>query len=158
MEHLLRLTVLISLLPPLAANASLTNTQVVSAAKKNVSTVAWDKGSIVRGDFNGDGLQDAAIVGTRKQRVFLAIVFSTTSKKPKVQMFEFGISSSAEDSICDLPMKLDVNPLDCSPLDDPLPGCKQSNNTNSLELYGGECDPMNFYWDHEKNLMRWWRE
>jgi len=27
----------------------------------------------------------------------------------------------------------------------------------SLVLYGGECDPINFYWDHHHNKLAWWR-
>ena len=108
-----------------------------------------------RGD--GDQRQDAAIIGTHQQKIFVAVVIATSTEKPKVQVLEFGIGTHSTDSICELPASLEVEPLECSPLDDPLPGCKPSAKTVSLVLYGGECDPINFYWDHENKMMRWWR-
>ena len=108
-----------------------------------------------RGD--GDQRQDAAIIGTHQQKIFVAVVIATSTEKPKVQVLEFGIGTHSTDSICELPARLEVEPLECSPLDDPLPGCKPSAKTVSLVLYGGECDPINFYWDHENKMMRWWR-
>lgn len=145
------------MLPPIAANAGLSTTSVASAAKANAPTVAWDDKSIVRGDFNGDQRQDAAIIGTHQQKIFVAVVIATSTKKPKVKVLEFGIGTHSTDSICELPARLEVEPLECSPLDDPLPGCKPSAKIVSLVLYGGECDPINFYWDHENKMMRWWR-
>lgn len=157
MRLFLRLAVLTSLLPPMAAIADIGSALVASAAKANAPTVAWDDKSIVRGDFNGDGRQDAAIIGTHQRKIFVAVVIATSSKKPKTQVLEFGIGTRSTDSICEVPARLEVEPLECSPLDGPLPGCRPSPKAVSLVLYGGECDPINFYWHHAKNIMRWWR-
>lgn len=146
------------LLLPSVAIADLSASKVTQAAKRIHPTVIWDSTSIVGGDFNGDGQWDAAIVGTHQQRVFVAVVLSAETRKIKTEVLSFCIGTHTTDSICGLPTKLTVEPLECSPLDgDSLPGCRPSPVAASLALYGGECDPINFYWDHQNNRLAWWR-
>lgn len=139
-----------------AALADMSASQVIHAVKRIQPTVAWDYTSIVRGDFNDDGRQDAAIFGIYQQRVFVAVVLSAP-RKLKTEIFAFGIGTHSTDSICELPAKLVVEPLECSSLDGPLPGCRPSPKAVGLVLFGGECDPINFYWDHQSNRLAWWR-
>jgi len=156
MRHLIRQSIFLLLLP-ISAYADLGSSQVTQAARLAAPRVSWDATSIVRGDFNGDEKQDTAILGTLQQRVFVAVVLATSSKKLKTEVLSFGIETHATDSICQLPAKLVVEPLECSPLDELLPGCRPSPKVASLVLYGGECDPINLYWDHLKNKLAWWR-
>lgn len=142
---------------PSASLADLGASQIIQAVKRIQPIVAWDSNSIVRGDFNGDGRRDAAIVGIHQQRVFVAVVLSASPRKLKTEVLAFGIGTHSTDSICELPAKLTVEPLECSPLAEPLPGCRASSKAASLVLLGGECDPINFYWDHQNNKLAWWR-
>lgn len=142
---------------PTGVHADAGSSQVAQAAKLSAPRVAWDSASVVHGDYNSDGKQDAAILGTHQQRVFVAVVLASSAKNQKADVLSFGIGTHSTDSICELPAKLVVGPLECSPLDDMLPGCKASPKAASLMLYGGDCDPINFYWDHQKNQLAWWR-
>ena len=142
---------------PIGAHADIGSSRVAQSAKLSAPQVAWDSVSVVHGDFNGDGKQDAAILGSHQQRVFVAVVLASSAKKQKANVLSFGIGTHSTDSICELPAKLVVESLECSPLDVQLPGCKASPKAASLVLYGGECDPINFYWDHQKNKLAWWR-
>jgi hypothetical protein len=142
---------------PIGAHADVGSSQVAQTAKLSAPRVAWDSASVVHGDFNGDGKQDAAILGIHQQRVFVAVVLASSAKAQKANVLSFGVGIHSTDSICELPAKLVVEPLECSPLDGPLPGCKVSLKAASLVLYGGECDPINFYWDHQNNKLAWWR-
>lgn len=157
MRNAILQALLFALLLPSVARADLSASKVTQAAKRIQPIVTWASASIVRGDFNGDGERDAAIVGTHQKRVFVAVLLSAESRKTKIEVLSFGIGTHSTDSICELPAKLSVKPLECSPLDDPLPGCGPSPKAASLVLYGGECDPINFYWDHQKNKLAWWR-
>ena len=149
--------VFFALLLPSVALADFGTSQIIQAVKRIQPIVAWDSTSIVRGDFNGDGRRDAAIVGIHQQRVFVGVVLSTSPRKLKTEVLAFGIGTHSTDSICELPVKLTVEPLECLPLDVPLPGCRPSSKAASLVLLGGECDPINFYWDHQNNKLTWWR-
>ena len=142
---------------PATSLADLGASQIIQAVKRIQPIVAWDSTSIVRGDFNGDGRRDAAIIGIHQQRVFVAVVLSASPRKLKTEVLAFGIGTHSSDSICELPAKLTVEPLECSPLDAPLPGCRPSSKAASLVLLGGECDPINFYWDHQNKKLAWWR-
>ena len=142
---------------PIAAYADLGNSPAAQAARLVAPRVSWDSTTVVHGDFNGDGKPDAAILGTHQQRVYVAVVLASSSKRQKIEVLSFGIGTHSTDSICELPAKLVVEPLECSPIDDPLPGCRPSPTAAGLVLSGGECDPINFYWDHHKNKLAWWR-
>lgn len=157
MQNAILQAIFFALLLPSAAFAALDVSQVIQAVKRIQSTVAWDSTSIVRGDFNGDGRRDAAIIGIHQQRVFVAVVLSASPRKLKTEVLAFGIGTHSTDSSCELPAKLTVEPLGCSPLVDPLPGCGPSSKAVGLVLFGGECDPINFYWNHQSNKLAWWR-
>ena len=101
MRHLIRQSIFLLLLP-ISAYADLGSSQVTQAARLAAPRVSWDATSIVRGDFNGDEKQDAAILGTLKQRVFVAVVLATSSKKLKTEVLSFGIETHATDSLCQL--------------------------------------------------------
>ena len=142
---------------PSVALADFGTSQIIQAVKRIQPIVAWDSTSIVRGDFNGDGRRDAAIMGIYRQRVFVGVVLSTSPRKLKTEVLAFGIGTHSTDSICELPAKLTVESLECSPLDAPLPGCRSSSKAVGLALHGGECDPIHFYWDQQNKKLAWWR-
>ena len=157
MRHVILQATLLLLLLPSAAYAGHSNREVIQTVKRTAPSVSWDSTSIVRGDFDGDGRLDTAISGANQQQVFVAVVLAAHPKKTRTEMLAFGIGTHSTDSICELPAKLTVEPLECSPLDDLLPGCRPSPKAASLVLYGGDCDPINFYWDHKNNKLAWWR-
>lgn len=157
MRNAILQAILLALLLPSGALADLGTSQVIQAVKRIQSTVAWDITSIVRGDLNGDGRRDAAIMGIHQQRVFVGVVLSASPRKLRIEVLAFDIGTHSADAICELPAKLTMEPLECSPLDDPLPGCRPSPKAVGLVLFGGECDPINFYWDHRNDKLAWWR-
>ncbi|MEK8045772.1 hypothetical protein [Ideonella margarita] len=120
--------------------------------------VRWDLSTLVEGDFNGDRKTDIAFAGYNTGGVLIAVSRATSSKKPRATQFlQFAISPSIQAAICEAPAQLQAEKLLCSPMGDPLPGCKPSRLADSLYLTGGDCDPINLYWSHTTNRMDWWR-
>lgn len=120
--------------------------------------VQWDLSTFVEGDFNGDGRKDVALVGYEGGSILLALRVSSSNRNPRpTQFLPFSISPSIEAAICEAPARLQVEPLICSPMDELLPGCRPSVSARSLWLMGGDCDPINLYWDHDQHRMAWWR-
>jgi hypothetical protein len=59
--------------------------------------------------------------------------------------------------VCQFPVHLTAEPLDCKPDGASLPGCKQLPGTLQLVIDDGECDAIRVYWDHDKRTLNWWR-
>ena len=119
---------------------------------------AWDTSTLVSGDFNGDGLRDWAMVGYRGSKIELGVrVSARRPARIRTQFLVFGIGSELQAAICEPPAKLQVDEQFCSPMDEALPGCKPTKHANSLNLSGGDCDPIHLYWNSETRKMDWWR-
>lgn len=139
---------------PAAAWETLTGT-----ASRQMPGVEWVDQSAVVGDFDGDGVDDHALLGHLPARVVLAVRIGPTTADRPVQFLEFGVNPGAQDAICALPARLYVHELSCDPLNDgdPLPGCKPSSVAKALTLSGGDCDAIHLYWSHTEHSLQWWR-
>ena len=128
---------------------------VVTSCLVCAVAVAKDANSPVRGDFNGDGVPDSATLVQHAHEVTAIVHFGGSHQAP--QSISFGVGQS-QDAVCSLPARLKVVPLSCSADDGTkLSGCIESNNAKGLILTGGECDPINVYWDHQAKRLSWWR-
>jgi hypothetical protein len=120
--------------------------------------IKWDRATVVSGDFNDDGKQDYAMVGYKGGGIVLAIrATSAGDGKLQTQYLQYGIGGNSQAAVCEAPAKLQVKKQLCNPIDEQLPGCKESPTANSLRLSGGECDAIHLYWNHKENRMEWWR-
>ena len=120
------------------------------------SDVRWDRSTLVEGDFKGDGIVDAAIVGYSNSGLVLAV--GTAAKPSKIQYLNFGINAGEQAAICAAPARLLVVPLSCEQDDvGKLPGCVASPHASGLTIDDNQCDPINLYWDHDQRRLTWWR-
>ncbi|WP_319585904.1 hypothetical protein [uncultured Desulfobulbus sp.] len=120
---------------------SLNPANIIVAARPDVQ---WDISTFVEGDFNDDGKKDYAIIGYKGAGIVLAVRTTSAQRgeSSKTQYLPFDINPSMQAAICEKPATLHVEKQVCSPIDEPLPGCKPSNTANSLNLIGGACDPI----------------
>ena len=98
------------------------------------------------------------MVGYKGKVLVLAVRASSAQDRAYRNDFQnFGIGPSIQAAICEAPAKLRVGEQFCRPMDEPLPGCRESKIARSLNLSGGDCDSINLFWNHETNRMQWWR-
>jgi hypothetical protein len=116
--------------------------------------IQWDPRSLVKGDFDDDRKVDEALVGYSKNGLVLAIHMADGASK--IQYLEFGIGQE-QAAICAVPAHLSSVPLSCATEVGKLPGCVAAPQTSGLILEGGDCDPINLYWDHVSHRLTWWR-
>jgi hypothetical protein len=132
--------------------------KVVDHIAKTRPDIKWDRATMVSGDFNDDGRQDYAMVGYKDDGIVLAIrAASARDGQLQTQYLYYRIGGNSQAAICEAPAKLLVKKQLCNPMDEQLPGCKESPTANSLRLSGGECDAIHLYWNHKENRMEWWR-
>jgi hypothetical protein len=105
-------------------------------------------------DLDGDGQPDPASTEQTSGVVRLAV--ESSALRATVRL-EFGVSRARQDAVCQLPVRLMTEPLDCRPDGALLPGCKPLPDTLQLVLDDGECDAIRVYWDHDKRALNWWR-
>ena len=108
----------------------------------------------VRGDFDGDGIEDRANLIQQTDHVSVAIHLGGSTK---TQMLRFGIDPAAQAAICGLPAELSVAPATCDTEEGALEGCKDLPGVVGLTLSGGDCDAIHLFWDHNAGQMSWWR-
>jgi hypothetical protein len=120
------------------------------------SDIRWETWSVLRGDFDGDGRVDQALLGRGPKRVFVGVVYSSGGKP---DILEFAISSGQQAAICSEPAKLEVESLDYDPSDTvgKLEGFERSRTAKGLRLSGGECDDVHLFWNHITKHLGWWR-
>lgn len=140
------------------AKQSATELKVAELITKTRPDIKWDRATMVSGDFNDDGNRDYAMVGYKGDGIVLAIrATSAHNGRLQTQYLHYRIGRAIQAAICEAPAKLQIEKQLCNPMDEQLPGCKESPTTNSLRLSGGECDAIHLYWNHNENRMEWWR-
>jgi hypothetical protein len=87
--------------------------------------------STVRGDFDGDGVMDQATLIQHQRHVTLTVRLGSASSP---ETFEFRVDPAAQDAICTLPAKLSTSASFCSPMDEPLSGCKELPGKADLSI------------------------
>lgn len=134
--------------------SALMKTATVTCLLLAAVTTTASQPSEVRGDFDGDGVEDEARLIQYKDHVSVSI---QQGGNVGTQILQFRIDPAAQDAICGLPAELSVSPLACNQVNEPLPGCKELPGAVALSLRGGDCDAIHMYWDHGAERMTWWR-
>ena len=141
---------------PLAVAAA--DDDFLAALKSKHADYRWSDKNYLRLDLNRDGASDKVALGLQRRKVALAI--EITGAKEAI-FFEIPIDSRKEFGLCPggeptiskvLQSEVTVEALDETP-----PGYEICPTCFELEISGGPCDPIYFYWDTKANRLTWWR-
>lgn len=149
------LIVLLMLFPTLALSAS---GEFLAELKADHGEYRWDRERVVSVDLNRDGKADTAALGVRKGMVALAVQIAG---RDEPIFREIPIDASRQLGICagDDP-KITVHPQSIAPvnaLGENPSGYEVCTKCFELAVAGGECDPVQFYWDIDNDRLNWWR-
>ena len=87
--------------------------------------VRWDAKAAVVADVTCDGVPDTVAVGYESGSVWLGVVPGIKSAKMgKAMTIRFLLGKQTQDSFCDVPVRVEVYPIECENEDGSLPGCK----------------------------------
>jgi hypothetical protein len=114
----------------------------------------WEPTSLLRADFDCDGVEDVAALGQQAGDVMVGVALGSGAVP---EAFQFAISGSRQDAICSVPATLALAPLAGDPPQD-VQGFRKSETCKGLRLSGEFCSHDVFlYWNHQTKRLDWWR-
>jgi hypothetical protein len=134
---------------------------------KKEPTIKWNAKSLIKGDFDYDGITDFVLRG-RKGKVFvLGIVKGALNDKSKSQMLEFGEDSGNQSSLCSIDKAItNTDDLDKDYIafarDYLEPRhikafTRLPKSSKGITVSDGTCDSFHVFWDKQTNKFIWWR-
>ena len=117
----------------------------------------WNHSLIVTADINRTGIADSAQLGISSDSVGLLL---TVDSKP-LPIIDIPIDGSKQFGICPgSAPSISVVPQSDAPLNalgETPRGYEICQDCVEIEVGGGECDSIHFYWDTTANELAWWR-
>jgi hypothetical protein len=156
--ELMRISILaLHLLLPVAALAD-GEAEFLATLKKTRGDYQWNATRVVSVDIDRDGAVDRAALGLRTDTVALLLQLGG-NKEPLVT--EIPIDAGKQFGICaGDDRQISVHQQSDRPqnaLGENPPGYEQCPECFEIEIGGGDCDPIQFYWDVAANQLSWWR-
>ncbi len=142
-------------------------TTALSVLTKRVPGVNWVEKSLIRGDFDYDGVTDYALRGRQKGFFVLGIVKGAASAKSKHWTMQFGEDAGDQGSLCSVKSAvITVTDLDkdyiefaAEYLEDDFAARlkKLPKNSKGINISDGMCDSFHVLWDARAKQFIWWR-
>ena len=125
---------------------------VAKAATKRLPGVAWQRRSIVSGDFTCRGRKEQAILGVDASEILIAVFVNGLDSWPEVLRYSAKARNpkTAELTIEDL----DYDPKEMIGSD--LYGFRRSKSCKGLNLSDGDTDSAHIYWNYKTLRFEDW--
>ena len=142
------------------ANPHGDQSSAVAAFQAQVPDFKWDQSTSIKVDINADGVPDTAMLGYSEQAAAVGVILGPPSADPKVLDLQFPFVGNDQFSTCGRPKGLRVHPTSEGPMEalGVYPeGYRICARCVEMEVIGGDCDPLMFFWNHKANTLDWWR-
>ncbi len=123
------------------------------------SEYKWDDGSKKVADIDCDGKLDEMLVGY-KETTFQIRVFPSSTMAPAA--LEFSLDQPGRQAaLCGSKVTIRLYESDSESIKEEFgevfKGYQSKPGCFDINLYGGECDSINIFWNHESKALTWWR-
>ena len=125
---------------------------VDKAATKYVPGVAWQRRSIVSGNFSCHGRKEAAILGVSASEIVIAVFVNGLNVRPEVLRYSGKVRNPRTVELKIEGLDYDSKEINGSDLD----GFKRSKSCKGLNLSDGEKDSAHIYWNHKSQRFDDW--
>ena len=139
----------------LAQSTSSSRMTALSVLKLSEPEVAWNPRTLLKADFDYDGVVDYALGGRRGSSYVLGVVKGTLSDKSKHWMLEFSQDAGNQGGLCSV-VSARIR-LERLSLDEVGRRRKIPRKSRGINLYDGECDSFHIYYDRKEERFVWWR-
>lgn len=126
-------------------------TTALSLLKKREPQVKWTAGSLLKADFDYDGIADYALAGKKGESFIVGIVKGSLSSKSKHWMLGF---SAAGEDLCSLDGQISLEQL--SNVDE-IEELRNLPKTSRGINLSDECDDFHIYFSRKQKQFLWWR-
>lgn len=153
MKKGLNLLALALLLLPLSASAD--DGDLLAAVQKARPDGVWNGKSVIRGDFDCDGREAVAILGSTETAVLLAVFSAGQVAHPDILSF-------SESRLDPATTQIQIEPLNVSKtgfgemFGEPLTGYVASRECKGILLQDDEKDPVHVFWNRSSNKLDFW--
>lgn len=130
---------------------------VKAAASRFVSGIAWQEGSVLKGDFNCSGKQQHAILGTSDKEIVVAVFTQDLSKPPELLRFASAARKPAEARIRLEDSALTKDEIQALSNTAP-PGYRPSKTCKGVRLSDDSSNAAHIYWDHDARRFDSWTQ
>jgi hypothetical protein len=140
---------------------------VLSVLQRQDRNAVWNEASQVIADLNGDGVDDYALRGLRKDRVVVGIVAGPVTARSRAWVLAFPWGKGTQGSLCSQEAKIEPEELDeaatagakpaAAPQRSKGPKGSKELKGKGISLYDDRCDAFHIYWSPEDGKFAWWR-
>ncbi len=129
---------------------SLAPVTAVSILKSREPTVTWDQRSLLKADFDFDGIDDYVLAGRAGGRYVVGIVKGPVTSQSKHWTLGFSQNPNDQGSLCSVSAAhIELEEPD---VEGDLPP-----NSKGINLSDGTCDSFHIYWDKMGKRFVWSR-
>jgi hypothetical protein len=141
--------------PVLAQRATASRVTAWSVLKLREPEVVWIPRSLLKADFDYDGVADYALGGRKGGLYVLGAVKGSISSKSKHWTLEFSQDAGDQGGLCSVAgARIRVERLSA----DEVEGARELPRTSrGINLYDDECDSFHIYYDRMAERFVWWR-
>ena len=122
--------------------------------------VKWNSRSLLKADFDYDGVPDYALSGRRGDRFVVGIVKGPLNRKSKhwtLGFLENGGSQGALCSVASARINLERASSDVESGDEPEETRKLPKKSRGINLSDEHCDSFHIYYSRKEKQFVWWR-
>ncbi|MEO5924923.1 MAG: hypothetical protein ABIR70_13975 [Bryobacteraceae bacterium] len=153
MDRMILPALLTLLLPPCLAQSKV----VATAAARFQPEVTWQEKSVIHADFSCQGRREAAILGTTKETIVVAIFINGSAQKPELVTYPQDVFAPT------WPLSIEIDGLDynvkqrAEDLGTPLQGLQRSKTCKGIYLGNHQEDGIHIYWNRVMREFNEWR-
>jgi hypothetical protein len=139
----------------LAINAASPRITALSVLRLREPEVKWNPRSLLKGDFDYDGVDDYALGGRKGSLYMLGVVKGSLSGKSKHWTLEFSQDAANQGALCSgTNAGIRLERLSAEEVEEVQ---RLPRKSRGINLYDEECDSFHIYYDRKEKQFVWWR-
>lgn len=139
----------------------------LSVLTKKDPKTRWNAKSIIKGDFDYDGIDDYALRGIKGKLFVLGIVKGSPNGKSKSWTLEFPEDAGNQGGLCSVgKARINTEDIDKDYKEFAADYLEEEyvkmfarlpKGSKGINIYDGMCDSFHVFWDKKMRRFNWWR-